>query len=41
MVFKNFVVNVCTFYLHNDMQSVRNLQGYVAVLYEAANWCYI
>jgi hypothetical protein len=36
-----FVVTVNTFYLHYDMQSVRTVQGCMAVLYEPANWCYI
>jgi len=29
------------FYLFNDMQSVRAVQGCMAVLYEPANWCYV
>jgi len=38
---ENFVVTVYNFYLYYDMQSVRIVQGCMAVLYEPANWCFI
>ena len=37
---ENFVVTVNTLYLCQDMQSVRAVQGGMAVLYEPTNWRY-
>jgi len=41
MAFRKFVVTLTTFYLFYNMQSVRAVQGCMAVLYEPANWCYV
>jgi len=41
MAFRMFCGHCEYYYIFYDMQSVRSIQGYMAILYEPANWCYM